>query len=484
MAKMLRWVAVGLLAAATAQAAPGDRWTTAWWTSQLALDTQNALPAADLTDATLRQIVRLQAPATRLRVRFTNRFGSAPLTIDGATIARAVDAASPRIDAGTLRPLRFGGATAVTIPAGADYWSDQVDLKSTGGTDLAISLHVANPPAQQTGHPGSRATSYLVHGNHSADPDLTGAKTVDHWFQIAGIEAVAPNARAIVAFGDSITDGTGGTDLAISLHVANPPAQQTGHPGSRATSYLVHGNHSADPDLTGAKTVDHWFQIAGIEAVAPNARAIVAFGDSITDGYGVKPNTNARWTDALQRRLRSAPGMGEVAVLNAGIGGNRLLNDGLGPNALARFDHDVIGQPGVTHLIVLEGVNDLGTLTREAPVPAAAHTALVAWMIDAYRQIVARAHARGIKAIGATIMPYAGSGYYHPDAQNEADRQAVNRWIRTPGNFDAVIDFDAAMRDPADPKRLRKDYDSRDGLHPSIAGYAAMAQAVPLALLR
>ncbi|MGN8000331.1 SGNH/GDSL hydrolase family protein [Sphingomonas sp. 22176] len=407
MAKKLRWVAVGLLAAATAQAAPADRWTTAWWTSQLSLDSQNALPAADLTDATLRQIVRLQGSATRLRVRFTNRFGTAPLTIDGATIARATDAASPRIDPATLRPLRFGGATAVTIPAGADYWSDPVDVKDAGGTNLAI-----------------------------------------------------------------------------SLYVANPPAQQTGHPGSRATSYIVHGNHSADPDLTGAKTVDHWFQIAGIEAVAPKARAIVAFGDSITDGYGVKPNTNARWTDALQRRLRAVPGMGEVAVLNAGIGGNRLLNDGLGPNALARFDHDAIGQPGVTHLIVLEGVNDLGTLTREAPVPAATHSALVVRMIDAYRQIVTRAHARGIKAIGATIMPYAGSGYYHPDAQNEADRQAVNRWIRTPGNFDAVIDFDAAMRDPADPNRLRKDYDSGDGLHPSVAGYAAMAGAVPLALLR
>ncbi|WP_313534592.1 SGNH/GDSL hydrolase family protein [Sphingomonas sp.] len=407
MAKMLRWIAVGLLASATAQAAPGDRWTTSWWTSQLALDSQNALPAADFNDATLREIVRLQGPATRLRVRFTNRFGIAPLTIDSATIARALDPASSRIDAATLRPLRFGGATAVTIPAGADYWSDPVELKAAGGADLAI-----------------------------------------------------------------------------SLYVANPPAQQTGHPGSRGTSYLVHGNRSADPDMVGAKTVDRWFQIAGIEAVAPKARAIVAFGDSITDGYGVKPNTNARWTDALQRRLRATPGMGEVAVLNAGIGGNRLLNDGLGPNALARFDHDVIGQPGVTHLIVLEGVNDLGTLTREAPVSAAAHSALVVRMIDAYRQIITRAHARGIKAIGATIMPYAASGYYHPDAQNEADRQAVNRWIRTPGNFDAVIDFDAAMRDPADPKRLRKDYDSGDGLHPSVAGYAAMAGAVPLALLR
>lgn len=407
MAGKLRWAALGLLMAASAQAAPDVRWTTAWWTSQLALDGANALPAADLTDATLRQVVRLQGAATRVRVRFSNRFGTAPLRIDGATIARAPDAASARIDAATLRPLRFGGATAVTIPAGADYWSDPVDLAAAAGTDLAI-----------------------------------------------------------------------------SLYVAQPPAQQTGHPGSRATSYLVHGDHRSDGDLPGAKTVDHWFQIAGIEAVAPRARAIVAFGDSITDGYGVKPNTNARWTDALQRRLRAAPGMANVAVLNAGIGGNRLLNDGLGPNALARFDHDVIGQPGVTHLIVLEGVNDLGTLTREAPVAPEAHAALVARMIDAYRQIVARAHARGIKAIGATIMPYAGSAYYHPDAQNEADRQAVNRWIRTPGNFDAVIDLDAAMRDPADPRRLRKDYDSGDGLHPSVAGYAAMAAAVPLGVLR
>lgn len=405
--RKLRWVVAALLAAATAQAAPADRWTTAWWTSQLALDGANALPAADLTNATLRQLVRLQGPATRLRVRFSNRFGTAPLVLENATIARALDAASPRIDIATLRPLRFGGATTVTIPAGADYWSDPVEARAAAGTDLAI-----------------------------------------------------------------------------SIHVPHPPAQQTGHPGSRATSYLLQGDHGGDADLPGAKRVDHWFQIAGIEAVAGKARAIMAFGDSITDGYGVQPNTNARWTDALQRRLRAAPGMGDVAVLNAGIGGNRLLNDGLGPNALARLDHDVIGQPGVTHLIVLEGVNDLGTLTREAPVRPEAHTALVARMIDAYRQIVARAHARGIKTIGATIMPYAGSGYYHPDAQNEADRQAVNRWIRTPGNFDAVIDFDAAMRDPADAKRLRKDYDSGDGLHPSVAGYAAMAAAVPLALLR
>jgi len=144
----------------------------------------------------------------------------------------------------------------------------------------------------------------------------------------------------------------------------------------------------------------------------------------------------------------------------------------------------VLAQPGVRYLIVLEGINDLGTLTREAPVSAVAHAALVARMIGAYRQVIARAHAAGIKVYGATILPDGGSGYYHPDAQNEADRAAVNAWIRAAGHFDAVIDFDALMRDPAAPTRLRKDYDSGDGLHPSPVGYRAMAGAIPLGLFR
>jgi lysophospholipase L1-like esterase len=167
-------------------------------------------------------------------------------------------------------------------------------------------------------------------------------------------------------------------------------------------------------------------------------------------------------------------------VLNAGIGGNRLRLDGLGPNALARFEREVLSPPGVTHLLVLEGVNDLGTLTRDAPATPEQHAVLVREMIEALRQVVARARSHGIKVIGGTIMPFGTSAYYHPDAANEADRAAVNAWIRTPGNFDAVIDFDAAMRDPASPTRLRPDLDSGDGLHPSIAGYQAMADAVPL----
>lgn len=381
-----------------------ERWVAAWATSQLVPNEANSLPPATLTDATLRQVVRIQIAGKHLRVRFSNAFGTAPLTIGAATIARSADIASPRIDPATLRTLTFGGKPAAVIPAGADYWSDPVALAVPAGADLTLSIHFPQPPAQLTSHPGSRATSYTVRGNQTAAADL--------------------------------------------------------------------------PDAT---KVDRWYQIGGIEVVDPRAAAVVVLGDSITDGYGVQPNTNARWTDALQTRLRAAKM--PLAVLNAGIGGGRLLNDGLGPNALARFDRDVLSPPGVTHLIVLEGVNDLGTLTRDAPATPEAHAALVEGMIGAYRQMVARARAHGIKAIGATILPYGRSAYYHPDAQNEADRAAVNAWIRAPGNFDAVIDLDAAMRDPARPTYLRAEFDN-DGLHPSIAGYAAMADAVPLGVLR
>jgi lysophospholipase L1-like esterase len=271
--------------------------------------------------------------------------------------------------------------------------------------------------------------------------------------------------------------------LAISLYLPEAPARQTGHPGSRATSWLVHGNRVDAPDLPGAQSVNRWYQIAGIDVEAPaRAAAIVTFGDSITDGAGVQPNTDTRWPDVLSRRLQAEPATRHLSVLNHGIGGNRMLLDGLGPNALARFERDVLAQPGVRFLIVLEGVNDLGTSTREAPISAEAHRALVRNIIAAYAQMVQRARARGIMAIGATIIPYGTSGYYHPDAANEADRQAINAWIRAPGHFDAVVDFDAVLRDPADPRRMLPALDSGDGLHPSLAGYAAMANAVPLSL--
>jgi lysophospholipase L1-like esterase len=273
------------------------------------------------------------------------------------------------------------------------------------------------------------------------------------------------------------------SDLAISIHVDEPPVVETGHPGSRATSYVVHGDLVSAANLEGAKKVEHWYQIGSVDvATSAQAVAIVTLGDSITDGHGATTNGNDRWPDVLARRLQGGPATKAVSVLNHGIGGNRLLLDGLGPNALARFDRDVVAQTGVRYVIVFEGVNDLGTLTRDAPASAAEHKALVDHIESAYEQMIVRAHAHGIRVIGATITPYGGSDYYHPGPESEADRQAINEWIRDPMHFDVVVDFDKVMRDPARPDRLNPAFDSGDHLHPSAVGYKAMGEAIPLTL--
>lgn len=270
--------------------------------------------------------------------------------------------------------------------------------------------------------------------------------------------------------------------LAIILNVADAPSHLTAHPGARATSRMGPGDQTGAAALSDEATFTRWYLLSGVDVMGPPAAgAIVVLGDSITDGYGVAADTDSRWPDILAERLQADPRTAHLSVLNQGIGGNRVLRDGLGPNALARFERDVLGQTGVTHLILLEGVNDLGVLTRDAPATPDAHAALVADMIAAYAQMTARARERGVTVIGATIMPYGGSDYYHPDAANEADRQAINAWFRTSGNVDALIDFDAIMRDPDRPAHLRPEYDS-DGLHPSIDGYRAMGEAVDLTL--
>lgn len=267
-------------------------------------------------------------------------------------------------------------------------------------------------------------------------------------------------------------------DLAVSVHVLADPDGQTSHPGSRATSYVVRGDATAAASLPGATPVDHWYLLSGIEVASCAARGgIVVLGDSITDGRGSTTNGNDRWTDFLARRLA-----GRAAVINQGIGGNRVLLDGLGPSAMARLDRDLLAQPGIAHAIILEGINDIGGLTREKPASADEHRALVEQVTGAYAQIVARARARGIKIHGATILPFMSNEYYHPGAATEADRQAINAWIRTPGHFDSVIDLDRVMRDPARPAYLNPAYDTGDGLHPNPAGFRAMAEAVPLAL--
>jgi lysophospholipase L1-like esterase len=381
-------------------------WIGSWAASQQLPEPQNSLPVEDLRDATLRQIVHLSIGGQQLRVHLSNRFGTAPLHFAGVHIAHPTLPVSGSIIVSTDTALTFSGKTDVTVPAGADYVSDPVAFPVAPLSDLAISLYIDAPPANQTGHPGSRATSYIVNGNRLSAADLPEAKKVEHWYFLAGVDVSAQS----------------------------------------------------------------------------QAAAIVTLGDSITDGHGATTDGNDRWPDLLAKRLQSDRGKKEFAVLNQGIGGNRLLLDGLGPNALARFDHDVLAQPGVRYVIVLEGVNDIGMLARTSEVAAAEHESMVKNIIAAYEQIVSRAHPHGIQVIGATILPFADSAFYHPSPATEADRQAINAWIRGAGHFDAFVDFDEVTRDPQHPDHLLPGFDSGDHLHPSPAGFAAMANAVPLSL--
>jgi len=380
-----------------------DRWVASWGAAQMVPTAENALPQARTSNLTLRQLVRLSVGGKRLRVRFSNAFGTKPLVIGAAHLSRPAKLGTPELQQGGLM-LTFGGQRAITIPAGGEVYSDGVRVTASAGSDIAISMFLPEATVEQTGHPGARATSFLMSGNRVAEVRPSDAEPTTRWWALADVE---------VEVGESA------------------------------------------------------------------AAAVVAIGDSITDGYGVAPDTNARWTDTLAARLR-----GEVAIVNTGIGGNRVLLDGTGPNLLARFDRDVVARSGVKWAIVLEGINDLGMLTRDAPATPEQHAAIVTQLTQAFAQLVARAHAHGIKVIGGTIMPFGGNGYYHPGPELEADRQAVNRFIRTGGLFDAVIDFDQIMRDPAKPDRLNPAYDSGDHLHPSMAGYRAMGTSVPLALFR
>lgn len=273
-------------------------------------------------------------------------------------------------------------------------------------------------------------------------------------------------------------------NIAVTMQIETVPTKQTGHIASHATSYFAVDASTTAEELPKARTLEHWYFLSGIDVVAPGGYAIVALGDSITDGSGSTTNANNRWTDVLAERLQKSHAHRKVGVINAGIGGNRLILDGNGPIALARFDRDVLSRSGVRYLIVLEGINDLGTLTRDGAVSDQVHAELVEQMIGVYREIIGRAHSHDIRVIGGTLLPFQGFAFYHPDAGNERDRQNINAWIRERDHFDALIDFDKLTLDPQRPGWLLPAFDSGDHIHPSPAGYRAMGEAIPLHLFR
>ena len=267
-------------------------------------------------------------------------------------------------------------------------------------------------------------------------------------------------------------------DLAVSVYVPGNNSSPTTHTTGLHTTYISKdGDFSGAPTIADATTRDSWYWLSEIDVLADtHAGLIVAFGDSITDGATSTPDTDHSWPSLLAKRLAANKATADFAIVNEGISGNRLLSDGAGVSALARFDRDVLSQPGVKWVVVMEGINDIGIASRSGPEGAVTADDL----IGAQKQLIERAHLHGIKVAGATLTPYQGAAYYSDDG--EVLRQALNQWIRTSKAYDAVIDFDMVTRDSTNPKQIRADYNIRDHLHPNDSGYQAMADAVDLSI--
>lgn len=271
-------------------------------------------------------------------------------------------------------------------------------------------------------------------------------------------------------------------NLAISIYVPGSTGSATTHPLGLHTTYVSgEGNFTAAQDMDSQWTTSSYYWVTAVDVEAsPESSAIVALGDSITDGAHSTPNANLQWPSQLAARLQANPATADLAVVNAGISGNRVLHDVSGPDVLARLDRDVLARDGVKYVIVLESINDLGFPHQRGAHGTQEVTAQQ--LIAGLEQIIDRAHAHGVKVFGATLTPYQGAVYY--SQEGEEKREAINQWVRTSGAFDGVVDFDAAVRDPKHPLQYLPAYDSGDHLHPSDAGYKAMADAVNVSLFQ
>lgn len=332
-----------------------------------------------------------------------------------------------------------------------------------GGSDLPITAVTIAMPSNQT------------LGISGVKPDSVQALT------FSGTESFTVPNGALV-FSDPIDFPVAAqTIISISIYLENGQATNliTSHPGSRTTSHLVHGNHVEDSALEGSTTTDHWYLISAVEGKAPEgASAVVLVGDSITDGRGSTTNGADRWPDQLVERLQTKSATRNVAIVNQAAGGNRLLADGLGPNALGRIDRDVISHSGVRRAVIYNGVNDIGVAATDVKTQEIIGDRIT----QAYDQMILRLHRHGISVYGATITPFTGPNQVYGHPNREVTRQRVNKWIRESGRFDAVLDFDQVLRDPEQPDMLLPAYDSGDYLHPNPKGFKAMAESIDLSL--
>ena len=351
-----------------------------------------------VADKTVREIAHLSMGGTKLRVKLSNLFGSAPVTFTSVHVARSTGASA--IDLTTDRVVTFGGSAALTATAGTEFTSDDIDLPVARGTDIAVSIYVAAATPVETGHASTNSTVYVASGNAAGAPALAGAQTQAASYWLSEIDAIGGQKPSVV----------------------------------------------------------------------------VAFGDSITEGTGSTLDANRRYPDQLSARL-DAEASPSISVVNAGIGGNRWVFDFPGPSGANRFDHDVLGVQGVTHAIVLLGINDL-EVAHAIPTQAVTADQLIA----ATQGVIAKAHARGVKVLLGTVTPYKGSALYDP--ADEMVREAYNAWIRSQALADGVIDFDAVLRGPSDPLSIAPQFAAPDRLHPNDAGYAAMAATVDIAKLK
>ncbi|GGR82976.1 SGNH hydrolase [Streptomyces aureoverticillatus] len=403
-----------------------EAWTAAWAASpqRPSIGFKANWSEAGFDDQTVRQVIRVTEGGDRARIRLSNAYGASPLHIAGATIARTEGTKGAGVERGSTRQLTFDGKRSVTVPAGGQLSSDAAGLDLDRFESVTVTLRLAGTTGPATFHAQSFATSYRADGDHLRDTGAGAFKeSTESWYYLSGVDV---RGGAAAGSGTPKASGTSG--------------------GSRAAG-----------------------------------KGIVLFGDSITDGFASSTDQNRRWSDALAERLAKA---GKPRpVLNSGIGGNLVLNDSawFGDKGTGRFGRDVAALPGVGTVVILEGLNDIGFSETDKPMYKPAPVVSADELIAGHRKLIRAAHDKGLKAVGATLLPLGGSDHYGKRAAAVSDK--FNEWVRTSGEYDAYVDFDKALADPADPERIRPAYDSGDHLHPNDAGYAAMARAVDLGTL-